>query len=228
MQSSGTSPGTTGDATAYSSGTNRRTSISAAAGVAGPQSADNAQSATSTASGTWTATWVGNTNLVYPALYVLDETRTKNASVAVNCTGYSALVTTGTTTLLAAQDPTGLEPLDGAPTVTATIDTSEAGHIAFIYDRVTDKRTVTHDANSVATGMTEAINNTTHTVHVYLPSYFTAHFTDPKLCSIVFTPPPLDLTASAGLLAGALAGTSATASGSISDAFAKYGMWSQE
>jgi hypothetical protein len=55
------------------SGTNRRTSISAAAGVAGPQSADNAQAATSTASGTWTATWVGNTNLVYPALYVLDE-----------------------------------------------------------------------------------------------------------------------------------------------------------
>ncbi|HEY3330625.1 MAG TPA: hypothetical protein VGK19_11425 [Capsulimonadaceae bacterium] len=226
VQSSGTSPGTTGNATAYASATNRRTSISAAAGVAGPQSADNAQAATSTATGTWTATWVGNTNTAYPGLCVLDETRTKNASVAVNGTGYSALVTSGTTTLLAAQDPTGLDELPGTPTVTATIDTSEAGHIAFSYDRVTDKRTITRDANDVATGMTEAINNTTHIVHVYLPSYFTAHFTDPKLCSIVFTPPPLDLTASASLTAGALTGTSATASGSISDAFAKYGLWS--
>jgi hypothetical protein len=190
--------------------------------------ADNAQAATSTATGTWTATWVGNTNLVYPGLYVLDEIKSKNASVSMNGTGYSALVTTGTTTLLAAQDPGSVEPMDGAPTLTATIDTTETGHIAFTYDRVTDKRTITHDANSVATGMTEAINNTTHIVHVYLPSYFTAHFTDPKLCSIVFTPPPLDLTASAGLTAGALTGTSATASGSISDAFAKYGLWSQE
>jgi len=223
VNSSGSSPGTTPQSqTAYAVGTNRRSTASASAGVLGPVSADSDQNAQSTCAATWTATWVGNTATDTPGLYVLDEIKSKSAAVSIAGNGGSSLVTTGSTTLLASQDPTTVTPLAGTPVVTTTIDTSDAGHYVFSYERTTDTRTVT---TTPTAGMAESVNDTTHIVHVYLASYFTAHCTDPTRATLTFTVPSADITATAHLLSGSVTGASATASGSISDAFNNYAVW---
>ena len=154
---------------------------------------------------------------------MLDEIKSTGASVSTAGAGGGGNVTSGSTTLLTVQDPTGLTALPGTPTVTATIDaTSDPGHIVFSYDRTTDTRTLATDGSGNTTGYTESTNDTTHIVHVYTPAYFAAHFTDPTQIALSFTPPPLSVSATATLLGGSLAGASVSASGSVGDAFMNY------
>jgi hypothetical protein len=217
----GQSPGSTpASPTAYAVGTTDLTSVSAAAGVIGAQSASNTQTAQSTCSGTWTATFNGNTGSAWPQLYVLDEIASQSASVAV--TGaYSGSVSTANGTLLAAADPSTETALDGLPGIVTSIDaTTDPGHIVFIYDRATDTRTLTQ-SGTTTTGYTESLNDTKHIVHVYTPAYFAAHFTDPTQIVLTFAPSAC-LTATATLPAGAPASASCVVSGSVSDAFSNY------
>jgi hypothetical protein len=157
---------------------------------------------------------------LWPQLYVLDEIRSQSATVVVDGT-YTCSVYTPSETLLASIPPGSAVPLAGTPITAASVDMlSDPGHIMFTYENQSDA-VVTNVNGGITTAYMETKSDTTHIVHVFTPSYFLAHFTDPTQIVLSFTS-SANLSASATLPAGALNSSDCEAAGSISDAFKNY------
>jgi hypothetical protein len=199
---------------------NKLTNIFANAAAMGPTSSASTVTANATCSATWSATWSGNSFTSKPGMYVLDEVKSRSADVAISSAGDTAVATSGGATLLSAQNPVGLTSYSTLPIITDTVDSSDPGHYVFRIDRRTDERKVGVDARGG--GLTERVNDTTHIIHVFTPAYFDAHFTDPKLIKMSMIIPQTDVDATVTLHAGAPAGATAEAAGTVSDEYRNY------